>query len=259
MRDAWLVLTVATLVSVDPFNHHARPGASAALLVLIAFFVSFLVIRTSARLTRSVRWWPGSVKPGEVHLHHHVWGICLMLLCGFLAFAVPLRAPWWHLVAVGFGVGAGFTLDEFALWVHLEDVYWSEAGRASFDAAVCSVAFATLVLVGTRPFGLDDPGSRPATVAVVVPVVALSLICFAKGRVLLGVIGLFVPVVGLAGAVRLARPRSVWARARYGEDKQRRAAKRFAPSHPLGRVGRTIADLLVGAPDAREPDDGPTG
>ena len=86
-----------------------------------------------------------------------------MMLCGFIAFAAPLEAPWWHLVAIGFGVGAGFTLDEFALWVRLEDVYWRDEGRTSFDAVVCSCAFAALVVVGTRPFGLDDPGSVWAT------------------------------------------------------------------------------------------------
>ena len=93
-----------------------------------------------------------------------------MLLCGFLAFAAPLDAPWWHLIAVGFGVGAGFTLDEFALWVRLEDVYWSDEGRASFDAVVCTCAFAALVVLGTRPFGLDEPrrcGAPPAPSRVV--------------------------------------------------------------------------------------------
>ena len=78
-----------------------------------------------------------------------------MLFCGFLAFAAPLVAPWWHLVAIGFGIGAGFTLDEFALWVRLQDVYWSEEGRASFDAVVATVALRP-PRVGTRPFGLDD-------------------------------------------------------------------------------------------------------
>ena len=88
-----------------------------------------------------------------------------MLLCGFLAFAAPLEAPWWHLIAIGFGVGAGFTLDEFALWVRLEDVYWAEEGRASFDAVVVTVAFGALVVIGTQPFGLDEPASITGTAA----------------------------------------------------------------------------------------------
>ena len=90
-----------------------------------------------------------------------------MLSSGFLAFAAPLDAPWWHLIAICFGVGAGFTVDEFALWVRLEDVYWSEQGRMSFDAVVCTLAFAALVVLGTRPFGLDEPTSIAGTAIIV--------------------------------------------------------------------------------------------
>src|SRR6201991_2516257 len=185
---------LATIVSIHPFGDRAHPGAGTGFLVLGAFLLSFLAIRTSARLTRSVAWWPGGVQAGGVHLHHLVWGIVLMLVAGFLAFAVPLVTPWWHVVAIFFGIGAGFTLDEFALWVRLEDVYWAEEGRASFDAVVCTCAFAALVVIGTRPFGLDDPGSIWGTAIVVVAVVGLSFASFSKGRYLLGVVGLFIPL-----------------------------------------------------------------
>src|ERR1700754_4896519 len=115
------------IFDVDPFGARAAPGTGTAFLVVAAFIVSFLAIRTSARLTRSVSWWPGGVQTDSgLHLHHLVWGICLLLLCGFLAFAVPLDYPWWQVLAIGFGIGAGFTLDEFALWIRLEDVYWTE-------------------------------------------------------------------------------------------------------------------------------------
>ena len=246
---------------VDPFGERLQPGSGAAFVVLVAFLISFLAIRTSARLTRSVSWWPGGVETGGVHLHHLVWGIVLMLLCGFLAFAAPLEAPWWHLVAIGFGVGAGFTLDEFALWVHLEDVYWSEEGRSSFDAVVCTVAVAGLVVLGIQPFGLDEPASVLGTAGVVITVVGLAVLCFAKGRVLLGVIGLFVPVVALVGAVRLAHPASPWAHWRYDDARRRRASERFAPDRPLERAGRRIGDIVAGAPSAesrnREETSGP--
>ena len=149
---------IATILDVEPFGARAAPGTGTAFLLLAAFVVSFLLIRTSARLTRSVSWWPGGVQTESgVHVHHLVWGICLMMLAGFLGFAVPLAAPWWNLTAIAFGVGAGFTMDEFALWVRLDDVYWSQEGRISFDAVVIVVAFAALIVVGTTPFGLDDP------------------------------------------------------------------------------------------------------
>jgi hypothetical protein len=239
---------VADIVSIDPFGDRLQPGPGAAFVVLVAFLVSYLAIRTSARLTRSVSWWPGGIESGGVHIHHLVIGIWLMLLCGFTAFAAPLEAPWWHMIAIGFGVGAGFTLDEFALWVHLEDVYWTEEGRLSFDAVVSTVAFAGLVVLGTRPFGLDDPTSIWGTVLAVALVAGLAFACFAKGRVVLGVIGLFVPVVALVGALRLARPSSLWAAWRYDEDKERRAAARFADDRPLARARRRAGDLVAGAP-----------
>jgi hypothetical protein len=241
------------MMDVDPFGARLEPGSGAAFVVLVAFLISFLAIRTSARLTRSVSWWPGGLETGGVHVHHLVWGIGLMLLCGFLAFAAPLVAPWWHLVAIGFGVGAGFTLDEFALWVRLEDVYWSEEGRESFDAVVCTLAFGALVVIGTRPFGLDEPASIAGTAAAVAVIGSLAFVCFAKGRVLLGVIGLFVPVVALFGAVRLGHPNSPWARWRYDDARRARAAHRFAADRPLVRTGRRAADLIAGAPtDAKE-------
>jgi hypothetical protein len=240
------------VIAIDPFGARLEPGPEAAFVVLVAFLVSFLAIRTSARLTRSVSWWPGGLEADGVHIHHLVWGIVLMLLCGFLAFAAPLAAPWWHLIAVGFGIGAGFTLDEFALWVRLEDVYWSEEGRASFDAVVCTVAFGALVVIGTRPFGLDEPASIAGTAVAVALIGGLAVMCFAKGRVLLGVIGLFVPVVALVGAVRLGRPGSPWARWRYDDARRARAASRFAADRPLERTGRRVGDLVAGRPTEGE-------
>ena len=241
-------MLIAAIVSVDPFGDRLRPGTGAAFVVLVAFVAAFLAIRTSARLTRSVSWWPGGVQSGDVHIHHLVWGICLMMLCGFLAFAAPLEAPWWHFIAIGFGVGAGLTMDEFALWVRLQDVYWTQEGRASLDATVVAAAFAALVVLGTKPFGLDDPASIAGTAVAVALVLALAVMCFAKGRVLLGVVGLFVPVVGLVGALRLANPSSAWARWRYSKPRLERAEARFGPTRRATRWQRRVADLIAGAP-----------
>ena len=248
-------MLVAEIVSVDPFGERLRPGTGAGFVVLVAFVVSFLAIRTSARLTRSVSWWPGGVETGGVHIHHLVWGICLMMLCGFLAFAAPLAAPWWHFVAIGFGVGAGLTMDEFALWVRLQDVYWATEGRASFDAVVIAAAFAGLVVLGTQPFGLDDPASISATAVAVALILGLAIVCFVKGRVLLGVVGLFIPVVALVGAVRLAHPSSLWAQRRYSGARLERATARFSPTRRATRWQTRIGDLIAGAP-SRDDDPG---
>jgi hypothetical protein len=240
---------LAAILSVHPFGERFTGGRGAAFVVLIAFLVSFLAIRTSARLTRSVSWWPGGVRSGGVHVHHLVWGICLMMLSGFLAFAAPLRAPWWHLDAVCFGIGVGFTLDEFALWVRLQDVYWTKEGRSSLDAVVVASAFAALVVIGTRPFGLDDPGSIWGTVGTVALVLGLVFVAAAKGRILLAVIGMFVPVVSLVGVAQIARPSSFWARRFYDQRKLDRARKRYSPTSALTRIGAGLGDLIAGAPN----------
>jgi hypothetical protein len=117
-------VTAATLAffSVDPFTGSSEPGRDAAFLVLLAFLVSFLFIRTSARMIRAqVSWWPGNVETSSgLHLHHLVWGISLMTIAGFLAFALaPPSDPWYQIAAIAFGIGAALTFDEFALWVHL--------------------------------------------------------------------------------------------------------------------------------------------
>ena len=170
-----------------------------------------------------------------------MWGICLMMLSGFLGFAATPGTAFAHLTAVGFGVGAGFTMDEFALWVHLQDVYWEHEGRRSIDATIIATAFAALVVAGTTPFGLDDPGSVTGTAVVVGLDVLLAALCFLKGRILLGVLGLFVPIFALIGAVRLAQPGSPWARRRYSPE---RLAKRRGAllRRPLDRQAPPPAD-----------------
>ena len=157
-------------VAVHPLSGSSAPGRSAAFLVLLAFLLSFLFIRTSARMIRAqVSWWPGNVETGSgLHLHHLVWGISLMLIGGFSAFALKTpAAPWYQISAILFGVGGGLTFDEFALWIHLRDVYWGEQGRTSLDAVVLVTVFMALVVLGTKPFGLNGTESLDAGAVVV--------------------------------------------------------------------------------------------
>ena len=238
----------------DVIDSHANQGRGPAFLVLLAFLISFGFIRTSARLMRSPRvpWWPGSVTTGGgLHIHHLVWGISLMLLSGFVAFATDLQPPWLQVVAVVFGIGAGLTLDEFALWLHLDDVYWSKEGRSSVDAVALSASFAALVVMGIRPFGLDEVGSVVGSVVVAAVCVTVVGITFLKGRIMLGVIAVFIPVVGAFCSVRLAKPASLWARRRYTgrrADRLERARERFREDRRGAQLQRRILDLIGGAP-----------
>jgi hypothetical protein len=241
------------ILQLDLFTSEREPGRECAFLVLLAFLVSFVAIRTSARLMRSPRvpWWPGSVQAGGLHVHHLVWGICLLLLSGFAAFATDLYSPWWQITAIVFGVGAGLTLDEFALWLHLEDVYWAQEGRRSIDAVVIAALVGGLVAVGVQPFDIDQVGALIGTVAAVVLVTVLAAIAFLKGKIVLGVVAIFVPVVGVVAAVRLAKPASPWARWRYrGPHAHRlqRATERHDRHVRRRAMADRLRDAIGGAP-----------
>jgi hypothetical protein len=210
--------------------------------------LSFLFIRTSARLMRSpkVPWWPGSVTTeGGLHVHHLVFGIVLLLATGF-ALALQPSSPWLEIFAAGFGIGAGLTLDEYALWLHLEDVYWAEEGRRSVDAVVIAALLGGLLLMGFLPFSTDD-GALPIVLTMVV-VLALSALAILKGKIVMGVAGVLFPIVSLIGAIRLAKPGSFWAERRYepGSRKLARATKRYA--RHTKRYQR-FQDRVAGAPE----------
>jgi hypothetical protein len=74
------------------------------------------------------------------HIHHLVWGIGLLLLVGYLwMIEIGSGSAQSHILAgrltsLLYGVGAALTLDEFALWLNLSDVYWEREGRESLEA-----------------------------------------------------------------------------------------------------------------------------
>ena len=222
-------------------------GERAGLILLATMLLSFLFIRTSARLMRSpkVTWWPGSVQTESgLHVHHLVFGIVMMLIGGFLLALSP-GSPWLEIFAAIFGIGAGLTLDEFALWLHLEDVYWSQEGRRSVDAVVVAALVAGLVLLGFLPVSTDE--SIGVIIVTVLIVLAVSAIAIFKGKVFMGIAGMLFPVVGVIGAIRLAKPGSPWANRRYkpGSKKLARAEKRYG-KHTI-RYQR-FQDRVAGAP-----------
>jgi len=225
-------------------------------LVLVGFILSFAFIRMSTRLMRSpkVPWWPGSVvSDSGVHLHHLVFGIVTMMVAGALGFFALGQSPYVEICAFAFGVGAGLTIDEFALWVYLDDVYWAEQGRASIDATVIAAAGMMLVLLGFSPFSFDT-SSAAATIASIIGaavVFGLVALCFLKQRVMHGTLGFFLFPIALYGAVRLGKPGSPWARRRYGErrpKKQEAAEARFKPERHTERFKNAFRDIVGGKP-----------
>ena len=85
------------------------------------------------------------------HIHHLVWGILILLLVGYGWLLdlgrshSPLSIFFSRLMSVSYGVGAALTLDEFALWLNLKDVYFVRQGRSSIDAVVL---FGGLLAIG---------------------------------------------------------------------------------------------------------------
>jgi hypothetical protein len=224
-------------------------------LVLAGFILSFAFIRMSTRLMRSpkVPWWPGSVvSDSGVHLHHLVFGIVTMMIAGTLGFAAHGESPWAEICGFLFGVGAGLTIDEFALWVYLDDVYWSEEGRKSVDATVIAAAGMLLLLFGFEPFDFttSSTGEVISSLAGAALVFAVVAVCFAKGRILHGWIGFFFLPVGIYGASRIGKPNSPWGRRFYGERrpaKQAKAEERFRPDRRTERFKQRFRDIVGGA------------
>jgi hypothetical protein len=249
------VKTYCCGVELVPFAHRMGvEGRGPLLLLLAAFLVTFALTRLYTRVAR-VRGW-GSASAGGIHLHHMVVGIVFVLFGGLVEVAVRPDGFGRELIAILFGVGAAFTLDEFALWLYLRDVYWCPEGRSSIDASVMGVLFAALLLVGTSPFGLHGGSQygRAAAFAMIAVNVVLALITFLKGKLTLGMLSVFVPLVGVVASIRLAKPHSLWARWFYGEHKLARAQHRFEHDHSrLVRLHRWFDDVVGGAPSIMAP------
>lgn len=223
-------------------------------LLLVGFICSFLLIRVSVRMIRAkVRWWPGNITPGGLHIHHMVFGLGFLLAGGIGVFATNGGHPWIDWFGLAFGIGCGLVLDEFALILHLDDVYWGEQGRKSVDAVIFGILFTALLLTGYVPLGVV-PGqdTRWGLVAVISVNAVVSIVALFKGKVWTGLLGIMVPGLSWIGAVRLARPSSPWARWRYATRPRRRARalRRERLLHRRADRARTwLFDLIAGAPD----------
>jgi hypothetical protein len=226
-------------------------GREPHFLFFVAFLLTFAFIRTSTHMIRAqVKWWPGNVRVGGTHIHHLVWGILLLLICGYIAVSIDPQSPWREIIAVLFGIGTGLTLDEFALWLNLKDVYWSKQGRASIDAVVIAAAISGLLLVSLR--GWIDVTTevadevQAAVGGVGVLGIVLALINAAKEKFGMAIWSVVIPVSGVPSAFRLAKPNSVWARLFYRHGERERSEERYAGPRgkPFWRRGGELLDRL---------------
>jgi hypothetical protein len=220
--------------------------------LFLAILVTFLITRVVTRLIRSGAGGGaglGNVSLGGNHIHHQVFGILIIIGTGIILVSQTPSGTALDGAAAVFGVGVGLTVDEFALWLNLKDVYWSTQGRQSVDAIFC-VLVVTGALIGGSSLVKGGIGSAQwwSSIAGIAISLALCLICLLKGKVITGVIGIVIAPVALVGAIRLAKPGSWWAARRYAT--RPRPAARAASRYDQRRLERWdwLRDLVAGAP-----------
>ncbi|WP_320670196.1 hypothetical protein [Patulibacter defluvii] len=124
---------------------------NALLNLLLSFTGTWLVTRLSTTMIRRRgRFGPlRDVVVSDTHVHHFVPGIAMAFLAG--GASIVARSPGadrW--LAVPFGAGVALTLDESALLLKLDDVYWTEEGAVSVQVTLASIAMLSTLLVASR-------------------------------------------------------------------------------------------------------------
>lgn len=212
-----------------------NPGRQPLFLALVAFVATFILTRAITRLIRSGKGPFGNVSAGDLHVHHMVPGVICVLVGGMMALSVSRHGIWIHLAGILFGIGAALVLDEFAMILHLEDVYWQNEGRLSADAVLIAMAVMGCTIWVVAP---DNPPGPPETdpwVRVIGPLLFAVLwivptaVTVLKGKLLTAAMALWMPYFAWVGAWRLAKPNSPYALFRYQgkPEKLARAQRRY--------------------------------
>lgn len=274
MRVSFLLvrLPVAAEVRLDV----VAPGRLPLMWCLIAFILTFFITRTITRYIRAAadkpgpdkpgphKWWqPHNISgPGGLHIHHAVFGVILVLISGVAMVTMAASGTAHQFTAAGivFGIGAALLLDEFALILHLQDVYWTKDGRTSVDAVFVAVAVAGLLMMGFNPLALFDIGiwrddtsavARTSLVIMALLALAVAIVVLLKGKLWTGLLGMFIPPLLFIGAIRLSRPHAPWARWYY-QDKPRKMHRAMQRERylrrPFVQAGLWLQHVIAGEP-----------
>ncbi len=278
-------ITVSASAHLDLRLDVVAAGREPLMWCLIAFILTFFVTRSITRYIRATagrpgprKWWqPHNIsvsgndgkegRGGGLHIHHAVFGVVLVLVSGvaMVTMAGTGTVREFTVAAIFFGIGAALVLDEFALILHLQDVYWSEDGRTSVDAVFVAAAVAGLLVMGFNPLSLFDvgiwrdaesPWARITVIALAGLNLALAVLVLLKGKLWTGLLGMFLTPLLFVGAIRLSRPHAPWARWRYHDKphKMRRALERERYlRRPFVQANLWLQHVLAGEP--RFPDD----
>src|ERR1700744_5086398 len=207
-------------------------GKLPLMLCFLAFVLTFVLTRTITRLIRDGRGpFRNNVTSGGLHIHHAVPGIILLIVGAFTLLATPASLPGRSVAGVLIGVGTSLVLDEFALILHLQDVYWSGEGQLSVQVVSLTAGCLGLLVAGFSPFGVVGADSIEETFRVTPPPIlgvdgGLAFVCVLKGKYRTALFGIFLAPVALFGALRLGRPNSIWGRHRYRGKRPERATPR---------------------------------
>jgi hypothetical protein len=229
-------------------------GKLPLMLCFLAFVVTFVATRT---ITRTIHDGRGRgpihdhVTTGGTHVHHAVPGLVLLIVGAFTAVGGPNSLGWRCFAGVTVGVGVSLVLDEFALILHLQDVYWSGEGQLSVEAVSLVAACLGLALIGFSPFGVHDADAveryvRLSATGLLALDGVLAVVCALKGKYRCALFGLFLLPIAVFGATRLARPGSVWARRAYRGRRLDEATRRAAAFDRRWRPVQTDWDDFIG-------------
>ena len=235
-------------------------GINVPLLVCFAAFViTFLTTRT---ITRMIRAGKGRSTTTSRAVACTCTTRCPASSCSpgaFIAVGTSGSGSAWAIVAALLvGVGTSLVLDEFALILHLQDVYWADEGRISVEMVSLAMGCLGLAVVGLTPFDFSgfEGGVESALIvgAVVAMILGLIVVSVMKGKYKLALFGAFIPLCALIAAVRLARPESRWAKRRYGPEKLTRAEKRTAwYDERFGPATAWVSNFVAGKPSQPDP------
>jgi hypothetical protein len=120
----------------DAFGSELDAGQQSALISWLAFTGTFSGVRG---VTHAIRDGTGPFKNlsvGGEHLHHYMWGIAMLAGVGAIAVRGEEKVRRHPGTALVYGAGLALIVDEFALLLDLQDVYWAKQGRISVDTGI---------------------------------------------------------------------------------------------------------------------------
>lgn len=129
----------------------ASTGENSMFNLLSAFVTTFVVARSITTLLRRRRTFGPfrNLKVGRRHIHHFVPGITIAFVSGAAAIVTrDENVERW--LAIPFGAGMGLTMDESALLLELDDVYWSEEGVVSVQITMAVTALLAAIALASR-------------------------------------------------------------------------------------------------------------